>query len=111
MSCRFTITAMRHLSDGLRPKWLTLILGILLVALAFDAMLGPSSPRDLLVLRRHGSRLESERDRLRLDNAAVREQIAQLKSDDTYLQQLIRQDLGYVRPGELVYRFPKPERP
>jgi cell division protein FtsB len=65
----------------------------------------------LLLLRQHARALSNELDSLRLDNATLRQQITRLKSDDTYLQQLIRQDLGYVRPGELVYRFPKTETP
>lgn len=102
---------MRRLSPGLRPKWLILIFGMLLLGLALDATFGPSGPRDLLLLRQHGTALETERDKLQFDNAAIRGRIAQLKSDDAYLQQLIRQDLGYARPGELVYRFPKAEQP
>jgi cell division protein FtsB len=65
----------------------------------------------LLILCRHSSALAGQCNRLLLDNAAIRERIARLKSDDTYLQQLIRQELGYVRPDELVYRFPKAAEP
>lgn len=104
------ILPMRRLSVGLRPKWPILIFGTALAGLALDAIGGPSGPRDLLVLRQHASALEEQRDKLRLDNTAIREHIARLTSDDNYLEQLIRQDLGYVRSGELVYRFPREKR-
>ena len=102
---------MWRLSCALRPQWPTLIFAFLLGGLALDAICGSSGPRRLLILRRHSSVRASERDRLRLENAAIRDRIARLKSDDSYLQQLIRHDLGYTRPGESVYRFPKSERP
>jgi cell division protein FtsB len=87
------------------------MLGAVVMGLAFDGLCGASGPRDLLILRRHSRALIRRRDALLLDNAAFRERIARLRSDDAYLQRMIRQELGYVRPGELVYRFPKSEQP
>jgi cell division protein FtsB len=87
------------------------MLATILGGLALDGRWGPSGPRDLLILRRHSSALIRQRDALLLDNAAFRDRIARLRSDDAYLQRLIRQELGYVRPGEVVYRFPKPQQP
>jgi cell division protein FtsB len=82
---------------------------MVLGALAIDALWGPSGPRDLLILRYHSKALTRRRDKLLMDNASFRDRITRLRSDDAYLQQLIRQELGYVRPGEIVYRFPKSE--
>jgi cell division protein FtsB len=87
------------------------MLAMVLGGLAVDGLCGSSGPRDLLILRRHGSALIRERDTLLLDNATFRERIARLRSDDAYLQQLIRQELGYARPGEFVYRFPEAGQP
>jgi cell division protein FtsB len=101
---------MRNLNHRLRPKWPTLIFGMLLTGLGFDALYGPSGPRDLLVLRQHASALAIQLNRLHVDNAAIRDRIARLRTDDSYLELVIREDLGYVRPGELVYRFPKTQR-
>ena len=84
---------------------------LVLVGLLVNGLWGSSGAQDLLILRHHSDVLMVERDRLILDNAAFQERITQLKSDDAFLQQLIRQELGYVRPGELVYRFPKSESP
>ena len=102
---------MHRLRWVLSPQWPTLIFAFLLGGLALDAMCGSSGLRRLLVLRQHSTTLAAERDRLRLENAGIRDRIARLRSDDAYLEQLIRRDLGYTRPGELVYRFPKSEHP
>jgi cell division protein FtsB len=100
---------MGQLSLHLRLHWLSALLATILGGLALDALRGSSGPRDLLLLRQRSRILVSERDALLVDNAAVRERIVRLRSDDAYLQQLIRQELGYARAGELVYRFPKSE--
>jgi cell division protein FtsB len=102
---------MHRLSSVLPPQWPTLIFAFLLGGLVLDAICGSSGLRRLLVLRQHSSTLAAERDRLRLENADIRDRIARLRSDDAYLEQLIRRDLGYTRPGELVYRFPKSGHP
>jgi cell division protein FtsB len=43
---------------------------------------------------------------LLLDNERLRSQLHQLRTDDRYLERLVREQLGFVRPGEIVYRFP-----
>ncbi len=100
---------MAHVSAGLRRQWPSLILAMLLVGFVADGLCGSFGLRDLLVLRQHSAGLENEREKLLLDNNALRNRIAKLKSDDVYLQQLIRQELGYARPGETVYRFANPD--
>jgi cell division protein FtsB len=97
------------ISRALRRQWRILMLGIVISGLALDGLCGASGPRDLLILRHHSNDLIRRRDALLLDNEAFRDRIARLRSDDAYLQRLIREELGYVRPGEIVYRFPKSE--
>ena len=48
---------------------------------------------------------------LLLENQRLRTQLHALRSDDRYLERLAREQLGFVRPGEVVYRFPSPDRP
>ena len=98
---------MGSLSRGVRRQWLSLILGVILAGLALNLAWGSPGIRDLLILRQHAQALTGQRDQLARDNAVLLTQIARLHSDDEYLQRLIRQQLGFVRPGELVYRFPK----
>lgn len=96
---------MTRLSYLLRRLWLNLILGAVLGALALSCFYGPLGPRDLLVLRQHRVQLVAVRDRMLADNADLADRVARLHSDDAYLQRLIRQELGYARRDEFVYRF------
>ena len=86
---------------------LTAVLGGLLL----DSLTGPSGVQDLLVLRRNDALLATQRDRLLAENVALRARTARLKSDDAYLQGIIRQELGYVRADDFVYRFAQPGQP
>jgi cell division protein FtsB len=97
---------MAKLSALLRRTWLNLILGVVLVLLVTSCIVAPLGPRDLAVLRDHTIQLQAQRVRLIADNADLAARTQRLQSDDAYLQRLIRQELGYARPDELVYRFP-----
>ena len=83
---------------------LSATLVVLIVAVTTSAVFGSHGLT-------HLSRLRDERRELaqatfaRLEqNARLREQITQLRSDDLYVEQLARRQLGLVRPNETVYR-------
>jgi cell division protein FtsB len=95
----------RRLSLYLCREWLTLLLAALAALLAVDFAFAPLGLRDLLALRAERTRLESVHLRLLKSNAALKIKVRRLRGDDHYLERLIREQLGYVRPGDLVYRF------
>jgi cell division protein FtsB len=97
--------AMAKLAFLIRREWLSVILGAILIALAGGAIAGPLGPHDLAALRSHRTALETRRAELLADNAALKEKIQKLRSDNHYVEGLIRRELGYARPGELVYKF------
>ncbi|HUO04065.1 MAG TPA: septum formation initiator family protein [Candidatus Binataceae bacterium] len=99
---------MTRLSFLIRREWLSLILGSVLVALAANALAGRSGPRDLIALRQHRAELEAQRAQLIADNAALRTSLQKLRSDNRYIEGVIRRELGYARPGEIVYKFTGP---
>jgi cell division protein FtsB len=96
---------MTRLSFVLRREWLSLIFGGVLVLLSLSVLLGNQGPRDLVALQSHRAALEASRDRLAVENASFRTRVQRLRSDDRYLERLIRSELGYARPDELVYKF------
>lgn len=96
---------MLDLSNQLRRIWPTLILGVATAALAFDCLKGPMGVRDLIALRQHQTDLERVRDELMAENEGLARRVGNLKSDDRYLERLIRRELGYARSDELIYRF------
>jgi len=73
--------------------------------LVLSALLGKLGPRDLIALQSHRAALEQRRNQLAADNAEFRTQIQNLRSDDHYIERMIRRELGYARPDELVYKF------
>ncbi len=94
----------------LRRQWLSIIFIAILGALVLNCVYGPMGPRDLLVLRHHRIQLTAVRDRMFAEHAQLKQRITKLKSDDAYLQRLIRQELGYAREDDFVYRFPDDKR-
>jgi cell division protein FtsB len=94
-----------RLSFVLRREWLSLIFGGVLVMLILSALLGSLGPRDLVALQSHRAALETRRDQLAADNAAFKTRVQKIRSDDRYIERLIRRELGYARPDELVYKF------
>jgi len=96
---------MTRLSFLLRREWLSLIFGGVLAMLLLSAALGNLGPRDLVALRSHRAALEERRNQLAADNVAFRTRVQKLRSDDRFIERLIRRELGYARPDELVYKF------
>jgi len=96
---------MAKLSFAVGSFGLNLILLMALTLLVLDCLINPSGLRDLRILRRDRAQIEATRDRLQIENAARQETARRLHSDDAYLQRLIHQELGFVRPDELIYRF------
>ena len=61
--------------------------------------------RSLIQRKRQQIRLNRELKELRLENVKLRREIYLLQNDDSYVEHLIRRDLGYLKPGEFEYRF------
>jgi cell division protein FtsB len=96
---------MTRLSMFVRREWLSFILGSVLIAFCLSLVYGPLGPGDLLVLRRHRRALEAERSALAQRNEQLGTIVQKLRSDRPYLEHLIRRELGYARPDEIVYKF------
>jgi len=89
----------------LRRQWLTLVLAAACGLLTLDFAIGPLGMRDLMTLRERRAQLETVHRKLLTSNAALKLKLGRLGHDDSYLERRIREQLGYVRPDELVYRF------
>jgi len=57
--------------------------------------------RNALELRRSDSKLAS----LKQEEAALRKDLIDLKTDDRRLETVARRELGLLKPGEVEYRF------
>lgn len=101
----------QRLSSFLRREWLTLTLAAVAALLALDFAFAPLGLSDLVILRAERTRLEAIHVRLIESNANLKTKVRLLRGDKHYQEQLIREQLGYVRPGEIVYRFATPSNP
>ena len=81
-----------------------MLAGVLAVLIA-DGFFAARGPRDLLLLRERRADLEQQRAALQLQQTELQSRVSNLRSNDRYLEHLIRTELGYARPDEMVYRF------
>lgn len=89
--------------------WLLYLLGSLILAVSLVTIIGERGALHLWRLRGEKSQLDEQNYRLQKENEALRQRIARIRNDNQYLEKLAREELNLVRPGEVVYRFPKSE--
>ena len=91
-------------------RWLLRILlaGVLAVGAGYlpYRVYGPEGLARALRLERDLTRIEDGSAELRRENRELRQQIHRLKSDRSYLERVARDELGLVRPGDIVFQFP-----
>lgn len=56
-------------------------------------------------LQREIAEQDRKIERLRADNQAMRVRVENFAVDSNTVERLVRENLGYARPGEIVYRF------
>ena len=90
----------------LKGRQVAAIFGILLGAALLAA--GWLGPRGLGRFRRTLARyyrLGLQVEGLQAKNVALQQQIERLKNDRFWLEKQVRERLGWVKPGEVVYKF------
>ncbi len=88
--------------------WRTLLLvalGILNVVLFYRMVWGDGGVLAFNHLRKQYASLVSELTELDSVNMRLSQEIRLLKSDDAYIEKMIRQRLHYVRDNEILYLF------
>lgn len=81
----------------------------LIVTLALFAIFGERGALHLWRLRQEKRKIDEKNFLLQRENELLRERIYRLRHDDLYLEKVAREELGLVRPGEILYRFVSPE--
>jgi len=77
---------------------------VALAGCGFFAVFGSGGVVHLRQLHRQQAELESVAYALALDNQRLADHLDRLEKDDRYLEALARERLGWIRPGEIVYR-------
>ena len=93
---------------GAEMRVLTMLLVVGIAAVAISVLVGRSGATELLALHAERQRLGREAVALIERNAALRDEVQHLQSDDRYLESFARRQLGLVRGDEVVYRFHRP---
>jgi cell division protein FtsB len=91
-----------------RPGWI--VVGVLLV-LAVMAIFGDNGVLALRRLRGEVDLLVREVRTLEVQNERLSRAISELQDDPGVIERIAREELGLVRPGERVLRFPRSARP
>ena len=99
---------MFRLSNWLGRQWPNLMLSTVLLGLLANALFTAMGPRDLLMLRERRAELEQQRTELILQKSGLETSVQNLRSNDRYIEHLIRRELGYARTDEVVYKFTGP---
>jgi len=88
----------------LRDYWVRLVAGAGLLAVFF----GNAGFRSLVGNWRELHRLNSEITQLDRDERELDERLKGLRASDGGVERSARRDLGYIKKGEIEYRFPPP---
>ena len=98
---------MARFPDRGRPSVLRhLRLAILfLLVLVVASVMGNRSLIRLYQMHRDRATLEREIDQLTAANASLAEEVRTLRTDPARVEAIAREELGLVKPGELVYEF------
>jgi cell division protein FtsB len=86
---------------------------LLLVALGLASLVGNRGLVRLYRMHQTKATLEREIAHLAANNAVLADEVRALRTDPARVEAIAREELGLVKPGELVYEFrvaPRPSR-
>lgn len=96
----------RSASDFLRAHWGRLLTGTALLLVFFGNGGFRSLTRNWLELRRLNKEIVS----LQLEEKELGAKLKSMRSGDGPVERLARRELGYIKKGEIEYRFPPPAK-
>jgi len=86
-----------------RRKTLQLLLVFVTLVLILNALIGDRGLMETLRARQKHAEIATAIERLRSDNARLREEIGRLRSDPWTIEAVARQELGLLKPGEILF--------
>jgi cell division protein FtsB len=81
-------------------RWALLFLSFVV---AVDALVGDKGLFEMIRARRQHAELSGSISYLRSENGRLREEARRLKEDPSAIEELARKELGFIRPGELLF--------
>ena len=86
-----------------RRKTLQILLLFVTLVLAIDGLVGEKGLLESIRARRRHQELSASIERVRAENAQLREEARRLLEDPSTIESLAREELGLIRPGELLF--------
>ena len=86
-----------------RRKRLHLLLIFVTLVLLLDALVGEKGLLETIRARRQYRELTASVERIRSENARLREEARRLLEDPSAIESLAREELGLIRPGEMLF--------
>ena len=81
-------------------QYLVVFVGCVLV---IDSLVGDKGVLQMLKKRQEARALEQSLGAARAENARLRQEADRLRNDSTALEELAREDLGLIKPGEKLF--------
>jgi cell division protein FtsB len=92
-------------SSDLRRRSVHLLLIFVTLVLVVDALIGEKGLMESTRARRHYREVTASVDALRRTNARLRDEVRRLNEDPATIESVAREQLGLIRPGEIVFIF------
>ena len=78
---------------------------IVLAAVSFVVYLFAREGSHVYALHQENERVKTKGEELERANAELRKKIELIKTDEAYMEKIIRDELGMIKTGEKIYRF------
>ena len=82
-------------------------LGLLVAVMMVHDMFGTHGFLAMRRTRNEIKKVTADLDRLGKENAALEQEVKDLKTDPKLIEKIARDDLGLARPGEVIIRIPQ----
>lgn len=97
----------KRVSPARPPAWrrrgVHLLLGFVTLVLIIDALVGEKGLLESMRARRQYQEVARSLDGLKRENARLRDEARRLRQDPAAIESLAREELGLIRPGEIVF--------
>ena len=87
----------------LRSRLVHYVLALVTVVLVVDALVGDKGLLETMRARKQYVEVATSLTGLRQENTRLQDEIRRLKSDPATIESIARDELGLMRPGELVF--------
>jgi cell division protein FtsB len=98
-------------SSSIRRRLLNYVLALVTVVLVVDALVGDKGLLETMRARRQYADLAASLAVLRQQNTQLRDDIRRLNEDPGTIESIARQELGLMRPGELLFVVKDADKP